>query len=331
MIVSQNGMNLTNANVYTLRHSPNTATITNAPVSVSEDSHLRAEHVVVIVIGILSVLANAFLLYVMFKDPLKTFRSSISYLVICLGTADLMTAFNGILYGFLFPSGMYHVSLWYAFWTTVMVSVLTEFGMCVERWLAIMHPFKSASIITKKITVYFCIAVWIVCTCVASSIHFLTRIMPFVISCFMELILIAIVILYIVILRYFRKAQKQTSVVENVTPQKTPAGKTEGDGESAWKRKRRSVTKKASLETQLLIVISILVVISFLTFIPYNLGTQLNYGYLLFSDRPPSGINIFRRYFFPVKFLNFLINPFVYAWRLDQYRKSFALVTCNRK
>lgn len=318
-------MDSTNMYVRTSRNL-STTQITNGAVVYDHDSYVNAENVIVIIIGIISVLANAFLLYVMYKDPLKTFRTKISYLVVCLGTADLLTSCNGVLYGFLNPMKMYHIALWCTFWATVMVSVLTVFGMCVERWLAIVYPFKSGSIITKQITLYFCIGVWIICAGVATSIHFLPKIMLFVLSCLMEVLLIIIAILYLVILRYFRRAQQQTSAVEKVTP--TPPRRAEIDEESA-KPKRTKFTKRAAIETQLLMVVSILVLILLVTFIPYNLGTQIHYGYLLFSNRPHPEVQVFMRYFFPIKFLNFLINPFVYAWRLDQYRKSFALVVCN--
>ncbi len=314
-------------NIY-VRPSKNLSTTVTTPLITNgaiyhHDSYVYAENVIVIIIGILSVLANVFLLYVMYKDPLKTFRTKISHLVVCLGTADLLTAFNGILYGFLYPMKMYHKALLYSFWATFMISVFTVFGMCVERWMAILYPFKSESIITKQITLYFCVGVWIICAGLASSIHFLPKIMPFVISCLLEVLVLFIVVLYLVILRYFKRAQRQTSAVQEVAQR--PARKAEIDEESA-KQKPTKLARRTATETQLLIVVSILVVILFVTFIPYNLATQINYGYRLFGNRPHPEVNVFRRYFFPIKFLNFLINPFVYAWRLDKYRKSFVLV-----
>ena len=302
--------------------------ITNSETYNKHERCVYAENVIVIIIGILSVLANTLLLYIMYKDPLKTFRTKISYLVVCLGTADLLTAFNGVLYGFLFPMKMYHRALWYIFWVTVLVSVFTVFGMCVERWLAILYPFMSGSVFTKHVTLYFCIGIWIVCAAAATSIHFLPIIMPFALSCLMEVLLLIIVVLYLVILRYFTQAQRQTNAVEKVTSR--PQGKAEMDIELG-KQKRNKFTQRTAIETQLLIVVSILVLILFATFIPYNLGTQIHYGFLLFNSRPNSAVQDFTRYFFPIKFLNFLVNPFVYAWRLDQYRKSFALVICNWK
>jgi hypothetical protein len=310
-------------NLSTSTRNLSTTPATDDATIYKDGSYVAAENVIVIIIGILSVLANTLLLYVMYKDPLKIFRTKISYLVVCLGTADLLTSFNGVLYGFLFPMRMYHLPLWYTFWATVMVSVFTVFGMCAERWLAIVHPFKSDSIITKQVTLYFCFGVWIVCAGVATSIHFLPKVMPFVITSLLEVLLLLIVVLYLVILRYFRRAQRHTSAVDKVSPRKF-----EIDEESA-RQKPTKLTRRTAIETQLLIVVSILVLMLFVTFIPYNLGTQINYGYLLFANKRHPEISVFTRYFFPIKFLNFLINPFVYAWRLDQYRKSFVLVVCN--
>ena len=300
--------------------------VNDGPTYSNHGSSVHTENIIVIIIGILSVFANIALLYVMYKDPLKTFRTKISYLVICLGTADLLTAFNGVVYGFLSPMKMYHQALWYIFWVTVMVSVFTIFGMCVERCLAILYPFTSGAILRKQLTLYFCIGIWIVCAAVSTSIHFFPKIAPFVLTCLMEVLLLVIVVLYLVILRYFKQVQRQTNAVEKVTPR--PQEKSEMDIESG-KQKPKKFTRRTAIETQLLIVVSILVVILFVTFIPYNLGSQIHYGYLLFNNRPNCAVEDFIRYFFPIKFLNFLVNPFVYAWRLDQYRQSFALVICD--
>ncbi|XP_046852930.1 lysophosphatidic acid receptor 4-like [Xenia sp. Carnegie-2017] len=285
----------------------------------NDETHITFENVLVIVIGILSVLANSCLILVMIKDPLKEFRTKISYLVICLAVADLLTAINGILYGILFSMNMYDISLWYLIWTSVLVSVFTVFGMCVERWFAILYPFKSNSVRSKKLTLYFCIGVWIICGGMASSIHFLPLVSPFVLSSTLEMFLFVIVFLYLNMLHGIKQNLKTSNAV--------------GDVPSSQKEAKTNLSKryKMAIEAQLVKVVSILVLIMFLTFIPYNLAIQINYGYLLFRGTSPSSVTLFARYFFPVKFLNFLLNPFVYAWRLKKYRKSFSLVFCRWK
>lgn len=304
-------------------------TTPSVTIAYNHDDFVHPENVVTIITGILSVFANSFLLYVMYKDPLKVFRAKISYLVVCLAISDFLTAVNGVLYGFLQPLNMYHIGLWYIIWATVLTSVLTVFGMCVERWLAILYPFISGSICTKRLTQYFCIGVWILSAGVASSIHFLPRIMPFILTCLMEVFLLLIVVLYIMLLHYFRRTQRRTCAVEKVRQYKQRSNDEEANIGTGKRKSTKVIKQKAALETQLLIAVSILVLILFVTFIPYNLGTQIHFGYLLFTDRPHPKINIFLRYFFPVKFLNFLVNPFVYAWRLDHYRKSFMMILYN--
>ena len=287
------------------------------------ESFNSPENVIVIIIGILSVLINALLLYVMYKDPLKVFRTKISYLVVCLGTADLLTAFNGVLYGFLQPMKTYHTALWYIFWITVMVSVLTVFGMCIERCFAILYPFKSRSVYTKKITLYFCFGVWILGAGFATFLHFVPKIMPFVTTCLIEILLFIIVVLYLIIIYHYKR--QVTSAVEKVHTSRRRRN-AEIDKESGEQNPTRY---KRRSETELLIVVLILVLILFVTFIPYNLALQIHYGYVLFKNQSHLEIILFARHFFPVKMLNFLLNPFVYAWRLDQYKKSFTLVFCS--
>ena len=91
--------------------------------------------------------------------------------------------------------------------------------------------------------------------------HFLPVVMPLVINSLLVLVLLLIVV------RYFRRAQRHTSAVEQVSPRKV-----EIDEEST-KQKPTKLTKRTAIETQLLIAVSVLVLVLLVTFIPYNLAT----------------------------------------------------------
>lgn len=301
-----------------------TTTVPTTPVVPSDlTSIISPENVAVITTGICSVLANSVLLYVIFKNPLKIFRTRMSYLMISLGTADLITGLNGILFGILDPLGRYHRVLWCCFWISVLASVITVSIMSLERWSAILYPFKSGTIFTKRITIYICGGVWVFSVIGAVSVYFLPIVIPFILCTLMEVLLFLVVILYITTFHYFKQTQRRTSAVKEIshTTDKRQSSKTE----------RRSSSRRMDTETQLLAVVLILVIILILTFIPYNLALQISYGCELFLGKTCDSVVLFAKYFYPFKFLNFILNPFVYAWRLPQYRKAFSMIFCIRR
>ena len=70
----------------------------------------------------------------------------------------------------------------------------------------------------------------------------------------------------------------------------------------------------------LLLLVAVLVV----TVVPHHTVMAVLAGYRICSDLRlvPNGFRDFWHYYYPVELLNFVVNPVIYAWRLQDYRQS---------
>ena len=109
--------------------------------------------VFVLTVGLLSLLTNGVLLYILLRDPLKCFKASSTYFIISLSLSDLLTGTNACFYGldqFLLLTPDHHRYLLSLFWITTQASFLTLLAMSVERFLIVKYPIYCRVWITKK-------------------------------------------------------------------------------------------------------------------------------------------------------------------------------------
>ena len=71
-------------------------------------------------------------------------------------------------------------------------------------------------------------------------------------------------------------------------------------------------------------VLLLLVAVLMVTVVPYLTAMAVLTSYRIFSDPRlvPNGFRVFSNYYFPVVLLNVVVNPIIYAWRLQDYRQS---------
>ena len=80
----------------------------------------------------------------------------------------------------------------------------------------------------------------------------------------------------------------------------------------------------AQRQQRLTAVLLLLVAVLMVTVVPNYTVMAVLAGYRICSDPRlvPNGFIVFSNYYFPVVFLKFLVNPIIYAWRLQDYRQS---------
>ena len=168
-----------------------------------------------------------------------------------------------------------------------------------------VYPFKARHLITKRRIRVFIAANWLV----SSVLGGLMGGLPQPQQAYLELILystililvLLIVVMYFVII-WHTKHKPKFSPESNCN---------------------RGVTI-AQREQRLTGVLLLLVVVLMVTVVPHHTVMAVFAGYRIFSDPRlvPNGFRVFWNYYLPVVLLNFVVNPIIYAWRLQDYRQS---------
>lgn len=267
-------------------------------------------------IGIISVLFNGVLLFVMTVNSRQIFASLGSYFIANLAVADFITGVNSICWGINgfrpFNPDIKKAFL-FTFWVTVQVSFFTIFVMSTERLIAIVFPFRAALLMSRKKTLFYCGAVWFVAIVCAGLMNVKEQPVWFVLTVIFEIVIMIIVIEYVFVFRQLRALWRHSKKRVVYTH----------EHQAICSPDKR--TSDLQREYQATIVVVTLAVILILTVFPYMVLTQIILGCRLFhhSCKVEEALNSFMWYYFPIELLNFALNPVVYAWRLPKYRKAF--------
>ena len=177
--------------------------------------------------------------------------------------------------------------------------------MSCERLVVVVHPFKAKRLITKRRIRVFIAASWLV----SSVLGGLMCVLQMSHMEYLELVLFSTILIFVLVLvvMYF-------AIIWHTKhkPKFSP--------ESMRNRGVTIAQRQQRLTGVLLLLVTVLMV----TVVPYLTVMAVFAGYRIFSDSRlvPNGFIFFSNYYFPVELLNFVVNPIIYAWRLQDYRQS---------
>lgn len=248
------------------------------------------------IIGAMALILNGLLLIAMLRNAGKIFTSNGAYLVANVTIADLLTGLNSSLWGikesFMLSAPISTATLT-IFWTTVQTSFLTIFIMSLERYIAILHPFKASRWLSKSRTIQSCILTWILSgLCGVSMIFYQEKSKLFLATLFEITILVTCFLYYKI---FIKLAERRASL---------PLQLNGNHGNSDLQR-----------EYQLTTVVAVLTLILIVTVLPYMIAGQIS---ILTNEN--QSLKTFLDYYFTVELMNFVLNPIVYALRLPKYR-----------
>lgn len=255
---------------------------------------------------IVGIISNSLLLIVIFFNPLNNLRKASWMIMTNLALADLLTSMATIPNYYPGEELLNHIKIDKALY---MANVFLHIGysssfffillFAIERYIAIKHPIQSSYIITKKRNFAVIILCWAVAIIFGGLAYYdgVHQNKVFIgLYGILELATLVMILFQILIIRNIKEAS------ENV----------QGGSNREAHMKNISVT--------IVMLILILIVTAFPFFIAKQVEfVQRQYPHLITAEMA----NLFPYYYLPVASLNFILNPFIYAWRFPDYRWAF--------
>ncbi|KAL9960820.1 hypothetical protein ACROYT_G034325 [Oculina patagonica] len=280
----------------------------------------------IFVVSLTTILANGFLLFVFYRDPLKIFRNATTYFLISLAIVDLLTALSVepinatcfMLLYFQHPStkkcrpfmnaGRYFSA------STMTASFLIVFFFTVTQYIVVSSPLKYGRLITKK-KVLICVSVIYLYSATFWCLH-LMGVSPYVqdvMELFIHSYLLAIVTIVFYILLHLAMRKKMA------------AGKSL-EGQSGKREGGKHIQVQRNFVRVNFMLLSVLIVC--------NMPAAVIWTIRLFIEDskslPSAKILIGNLMVDNVLYMKFLLDPFVYAWRMPKYRESLNKLICRR-
>ena len=242
------------------------------------------------------VVSHLLLFICLLKDPLKCFRNSATYLIANLALSDFITCSAGLLIRMTWKIS---ITIFYVWNTAMLVSLLSIFSIAIDRYVLTVHPFKHRVLLNGRR-----IAIWILSLWLLSS-WLLVKDLTFGTSQIDTqiydtiFIVISLVTGLIYVLTYLSLRKQRQNISE------------------------QNRSRNRALQEQFLKTIIIVAFIQILTMVPLSIFTLVHGWSKSFGS-------VLKLVVYPMYVLNFAINPFLYIWRLRNYRQTFRLVFCTK-
>lgn len=277
--------------------------------------------------GVLAFSTNSLLLFTVYKDPHKCFRTrATTSFVVSLALSDFIGgSFVQPLYAaymFCVATGveeekLYKISLISSHVSTK-ISILTVVALSVDRYLAVKLSWKYKALVTTRKVVVCNTIIWLFCGVFEAShstggseelfhsvdLHLQTTV-PLVSLC----------AVYAATYIEFRRHSRNVVFVRT---ENTESGRS------------RVFVRNISLEKKIVLTVVLIMVVLFISIVPYlivnNLEEQCH-------EEESNGVcgkigfAITKALSVPLLCISCAVNPFLYAWRIPQYRQALRSVS----
>ncbi|XP_073250611.1 histamine H2 receptor-like [Porites lutea] len=296
-----------------------------------------ASGVFLVVITLVTALGNGLLLFAIWKDPFKTFRTPNMFFVIGLAVADFLTGITVCPLTAFQDIGLYISvkrrdssiipSLQKAGHVAHLISAATMNNSYIilllftlSQFIAINFPFKQKVLVTKSRVIVSVILAWVYAVMFAilsasgvAETAFLKMDLYFHTTGSLLLLTIGYFCLY----RAFKSQMKQLQFLK--------ANETLGNQQSIQSRRSRR-------ERQFTIVNLLLLTFVLSCTLPVTVFFYLQYHWKDLTRLELLRLHLAGLFSNDVLFLKFALDPLIYAWRLAQYRRALkSLLVCRRQ
>ena len=274
-------------------------------------------------ISVITVAANVVLLFVLYKDPLKSFRTPLNNFLISLSLTDLVAGLTYepvsaacyLMANYKHPSTrqcLHFLQNYISAVTRIIwkMSPLLIFALTVLQFVVVVSPLKLTRKVTKQRIIFVASFIWlysIVFEIVLLTLSDERRVFTLVTTTDITIHNLFIpwitLVVYIALYREFKRGAALALAFRSES------------SELANRERRRAHSQQSLLKVNLLLVVVLL-----LCTLPYG-GTQL--AYLWFGLSSPE----FQ--FIPIATfsLKLMMHTVIFAWRMPQYRIALGAIT----
>jgi len=274
------------------------------------------------VVSFITILANSLLLLIFCVDPLKVFRNSTTYFLIGLAIVDLLTALvQEPIYATCFiilyikhPSlkkcrpFMEFGSYFSAF--SITVSLLIVFAFTVTQYIVVSSPLKYGRLVTKKKVFISVVSIYLY-TAILCCLPLMG--VPKKVKDGIDLFLHSYAVVLITIVFYI--------LLHHTMKKKMASGNTLQN-----ESKSREESKHTQVQRNFVRLNVVLLTVLIVCFVP----TMVMMTIRLFVEDYLPPILIANLMTDNLHYLKFLLDPFVYAWRMPKYRESLSKIICSK-
>ena len=271
------------------------------------------------VVSLTTIVTNSLLLFVFYVDPLKMFRNPTTFFLIGLAIVDLLTALVQelifatcfMLLYFQHPDRKRCVPFMdagrYFGACTMTASFLIVFAFTVTQYIAVSSPLKYSRLVTKK-KVLICVAVIYLYSATFWCLHLMgvSREVQSIMELFIHSYLIAILTVVFYILPHCAM-RKKTAAAKLL---QSEAGK-------------QKIGRHIQVQHNFVLVNFMLLAILIVCNMPSAVVTTIRFFFEENTVVPSVKTLIANLMVDNLLYLKFLLDPFVYAWRLVKYRGAF--------
>ena len=237
--------------------------------------------------------SHLMLLICLVKDPLKCFRNSATYLITNLAFSDLISCVFGLIEILDFSEVVSNTSK-----TATFASLLSILSIAIDRYILTVHPFKHRVLLNGRRIAIWIVSIWLLSLCLL--VKYLAFDMNQMNNKIYDatFIIIAVITSLMYVLIYFSLRKKQQDISEQ-------------------NRSGNRALQEAFVKTIMIVAFN-----QIFTVVPTSVYCLIN-GWA--DDFSVANLILFEIYF-----VNFAINPFLYIWRLKNYRETFLLIFCRK-
>ena len=264
----------------------------------------------VVIFSFVGITSNALMLVVFNKDPLKCFRNSGTYLLMNLSVSDLATCLFGPFYFQFIHIIELRTVCRLLIMSSGFASILSIVAISFDRLLLVVYPLRHRHFITGKKIVIWLFCIWVMAS-ILPTLGLLYR-KPLAMKafhCCAAILVVLSVALYAITYSKLKEHSKNVALQLSST-------------------ESRAQNIRIQKDKQFLKTIILIACIEFFCVVP-----SMVY-FLLYRLQSFSIDNLVHGIFFEVSRVafctNFAINPWIYIFRLRNYRKTFYLVYFKR-
>ena len=265
-------------------------------------------------ISIIGVVSNALLLLVIGLDPLTIIRKGAWITIMNLALVDFLTSMGSLFLSRLDLLESKDDSLSDFFDKLARVNFIRDSGysasffllaiLTVEMFVVTKYPIRCKLILSRKKIIVACICSWILAI-LCGSLNYIPRSVNELFVAWIGILEFSVAIFVIFKVLVIRELLKS--------------------------RRRFSGSSRCTKTKRIAKTVIILDVFWLLTAFPYFVSKELEYLARLGIVRWSEMIFHFSYYYMPIVSLNFVVNPFLYAWRIPGYRRSLmAMFICGK-